>query len=335
MATDLEVSSTTESDVEDISSFLRATFQADANWLPFQPAMVRWKSVIPHPLWNGSRGYALRRRGEIVAHGCAVPTQFVYSGGAMLTACIVDWAASKTTPGTGVMIYQHIGKLTDGLIGVGGSDDAQKVLPRLGFKPRQTLETYSKVTKPLAAFSRAQEKTWKDAARFGRDVLRLATPVKGDASGWSAERIDRFDERAVFPRPDVISATVCYRDPQILNYFLLCPVARMEAYLLRKAGKLIGYFLLAFLRGECRIAELWIDSPEADDWAAAYLVAAEGRSVTRVSVACGTAVQQTAAQRAGFYLTSRQPVYVKDPRSLLPAQFDAALGLLDTDAFYL
>ncbi len=58
-----------------------------------------------------------------------------------MMACIIDWAASKTAPGAGVAIYQHVLKLTDGLIGVGGSDDAQRVLPRMGFKARQELET--------------------------------------------------------------------------------------------------------------------------------------------------------------------------------------------------
>jgi hypothetical protein len=337
MPSDFEVSPVTEADVEDVSGFLRDTFHVDASWMPFQPSVVRWKSLVPHPLWQGSRGYLLRRAGEIVAHGCAMPTRFLYQGGEALVACVIDWAASKAVPGGGVAIYQHVSKFTDGLVGVGGSDDAQRVLPRLGFKRRQEFEAYARVTQPLRKFWETPEKSWRDAARLGRSVVRGLRPAEAAASGWSARRVERFDASVseVAPRPGLVSATVCYRDAEILNYFLLCPAARMEGYLLLHKDRVAGYFLLAFVRGECRIAELWVASGESSDWAAAYLVAGEGRAGSQVAVGCATAVARHAADLAGFSVIGRQPIYVKDPRGKLPAELDAALGMLDTDAFYL
>ncbi len=76
MPGDLQINTITEGDVEEVSRFLRNTFQADEKWPPFQPDVVRWKSLTPHPLWQGSRGYVIRREGQIVAHGCAMPTSF-------------------------------------------------------------------------------------------------------------------------------------------------------------------------------------------------------------------------------------------------------------------
>jgi hypothetical protein len=337
MPSDFQVSAVTEAEVEEVSRFLRNTFQADDDWVPFRPDVLRWKSLEPHPLWEGSRGYVLRQAGEIVAHGCAMPTRFLCSDGEALVACVIDWAASKTAPGAGVAIYQHIGKFTDGLIGVGGSDDAQRVLPRMGFKARQDLETYARVTRPVHRFLETRAKTWRDGARLARNVARGLRTASAQLAGWTAQRVERFDESlaGALPRPGLVSRTICYRNADLLNYFLMCPAARMEGYLLLREERVVGYFLLAFLRDKCRIPELWVASGEGSDWAAAYLLASTGREGSQVSVGCGTEVLRQAARAAGFSVAIRQPVYVKDPKAKLPEQLDAAMGLLDTDGFYL
>jgi hypothetical protein len=337
MAGDVLIGKATEADVEEVSRFLRTTFQVNENWTPFRPEVVLWKSLAPHPLWLGSRGYVMRRGGEIVAYGCAMPTRFLYAGGELLVVCVIDWAASKTAAGAGVAIYQHIGKFADGLIGVGGSDDAQRVLPRMGFKQRQELTTYARVTRPLLHFLDTRGGSWRDFARLGRNGLRRLRPVHVPTRGWTARRVERFDTsmEAAAPTPGLVSATVCYRNAGILNYFLLCPAARMQGYLLEREGRVAGYFVRALIRGECRIAELWVASALEADWAAALVLAGEVPGASQISLACGTKAAQRAAELAGFYAIARQPVYVKDRAGKLPGTLDANIGMLDTDAFYL
>ncbi len=161
--------------------------------------------------------------------------------------------------------------------------------------------------------------------------------MDASAAGWSARRVERFDQNItpVLPKCGLVSGTVCYRDAEVLNYFLLCPAARMEGYLLEHAGQVSGYFVLANVRGECKIAELWVASAEERDWASAIAVASDGRGASQTSVACGAAVARQAAALAGFHVVTRQPVYVKDPKGKLPGTLDAAMGLLDWDGFYL
>jgi hypothetical protein len=276
----------------------------------------------------------MRRGEEIVAFGCAMPTRFVCAGGELLVACIIDWAANRAVAGAGVAIYRHIGNLAGGLIGVGGSNDAQRLLPRMGFQQVQELLTYERVTRPVRRFLGAGSRTWRDLARLGRNAVRLWRPGGTAARGWSARRVERFDEsvEAVAPRPGLVSATVCYRNAAILNYFLLCPAARMEGYLLEREGLVGGYFVRAFVRGECRIAELWVASAEQADWAAAVALAGAATGVSQTSLVCCTEVGQLAAKRAGYHLLARQPVYAKGE---LPKPLDAAMGMLATDAFYL
>jgi hypothetical protein len=334
---DMQIAPICQADVVEVSCFLRKTFGCDDQWAPFRPDVLSWKALAPHPLWDGSRGYAIRRQGEIVAYGCAVPTRFVLEDRSALVACVVDWAANKAMPGGGVAIYNHIAKFTDGLIGVGGSDDAHRVVKRMGFGQRQEFEISARVMMPVRKFLRTPGKNWRDAARLGRNLWRGMRSVRGSIAGWTARRVQRFDANleAVLPRANLVSKTICQRSEGLLNYMLLCPAVHMEGYVVEQAGVAKGYFLLAFTQGECRIAELWVASPEEKDWLSALLLAVEGRDVIQVSIGSGTGLSRTVASSAGFHVIARLPVYVKDPKAMLPTDLDAAMSMLDTDAFYL
>jgi hypothetical protein len=340
MPLNLDLTPITAEEVDEVSRFLRRVF-GEGEWPNFRPDVIRWKSLEPHSLWDGSRGYIVRSEGKIVAHGCAMPARFLLKDRQLTNSCIIDWTADKAFPGTGVMIFRHIGQLTDGLMAVGGSDDSQKVLPRLGFKPRQEFLNYARVQKPLTAFLAAKDNSPRGLARFGRDVLRRMTPGTGSAKGWSVQKVGEFDAgmETVLPRPGVVSEIVCFRDAALLNYFLKCPAARMEGLLFHKQGKLAGYGIMAYVRDESRLAEIWMDSSEDADWTAAFQLAIEhgARSPGVAKIVTGNSVRapQMAAQAAGAHLCGRQPIYIKAPKSQLPETLDLSLGMLDTDAFYL
>jgi hypothetical protein len=341
MPLDLDLSAVTEAEVDEVSRFLRSIFGDAGDGVNFRPDVVRWKSLEPNSLWPGSRGYVVRSEGKIVAHGCAMPARFLLKDRQLTNSCIIDWTADKAFPGTGVMIFRHIGQLTDGLMAVGGSDDSQKVLPRLGFKRRQEFSNYARVQKPLAAFLSTSDISARGIARFGRDIVRRVKPAGSSANGWSLRTVDHFDATVepVLPKPGVVSEIVCFRDAALLNYFLKCPAGRMEGLLFYNQGQLAGYGIVAYIRDECRLAEIWIDSPRENDWTAAFLLAmdhAAGASgVTRTVLGVSAKIPQLAAQAAGAYLCGRQPIYIKEPKSLLPETLDLSLGMLDTDAFYL
>jgi hypothetical protein len=337
MPMNMQIAPICEADVEEVSRFLRATFGCDERWVPFQPEVLRWKALTPHPLWEGSRGYAMRKQGEIVAYGCAAPIRLIHAGGEALVACLIDWTASKEVVGGGVLVYQHIARFVDALIGVGGTDEARRTVQRMGFRTRQNLDTYARVTRPVIKFLETREKRWKDVARMARNIWRGFRTTGGSKRGWVARRVERFDESVstVLPIPGLVSGAVAYRDPKLLNYYLSCPAIPMEGYLLEHAGRVQGYLLLAVRQGDCRIADWWVASADESDWAAALLVACNGRTGHEVSVSCGTFHSQRVAKGAGFYLSVRHPFYVKDPGQKVPATLDAAIAMADTDEFYL
>ncbi len=69
-------------------------------------------------------------------------------------------------------IYNHIAQLVHALIGVGGSEDAHRVLKRMKFQERQGFETWGRVTRPVRLFLDGGEKGLREVARLGRNLWR-------------------------------------------------------------------------------------------------------------------------------------------------------------------
>jgi hypothetical protein len=113
------------------------------------------------------------------------------------------------------------------------------------------------------------------------------------------------------------------------NYFMACPAAPMEGYLLEREGAPVGAFLLSRVGDECRIADLRTNG----DWVGAYqaAVAAAG-NVTRIVAAASVPARTEALEQAGFRRTHSEPVFVLDPESRLPAEL--SVSLLENDGFY-
>jgi hypothetical protein len=59
----------------------------------------------------------------------------------------------------------------------------------------------------------------------------------------------------------------------LFRYMLSCPIVPFTLYALERAGKLLGYFLLASAPGQVRIADCWVASEDPDDWRALVLSA--------------------------------------------------------------
>ena len=60
-----------------------------------------------------------------------------------------------------------------------------------------------------------------------------------------------------------------------LAHALECPAARMELYVAERDNQARGYFLLAFVPGQARLADCWAVEPIAGDWAALVQLAVD------------------------------------------------------------
>jgi hypothetical protein len=319
--------------------FLRTVFDVREEHRMFQADVLRWKCFAPHPFWEGSRGYALRYKGEIAAFGCLIPCRFLTGSGTVASCNVIDWAASKAVPGSGIMLYRHIQGLTGTMINIGGTADARQVLPKIGFRVRAEVHHYTRVLRPWHNFRMADRKDWKSPLRLARDYreLRRATTPQAEAC---ATRVSSFDgaPAEVFPDPSITRQVVCTRTPESLGYFLACPAAKVEAYLLERAQMPVGYFLLSRAGRHGRIADLWIRAADRQAWTEAYAAATAAAGAdpdtTEVTVAASSPLQAGALEQAGYRRTHTEPVFVLDPGRLLGDRNDLAVSLLENDGFY-
>ena len=321
-------------------SFLRTVFGVGANHRMFQEDVLRWKCFAPHPFWEGSRGYTLRYQDRIAAFGCVVPCRFLTGSGSVASCNVIDWAASKTVPGAGIMLYRHIASLAGTMINIGGTADARQILPRIGFRARADIHHYTRVVRPWHHLMLAERKDWKSPLRLARDYRELARSSLPAGRTLAVRRVSNFDAlpAGVFPDPCVTRQVICARTATSLGYFLNCPAANVEGYVLERNGTPAGYFLLSRSGHQCRIADLWIRAADRDPWAEAYASATAraraGSGITDITAAASLALQTGALEQAGFRRTHSEPVFVLDPGRLLEDHNDLALGLLENDGFY-
>ena len=339
----LEFGPAVEADIPAIRRLLLEVFGSPEDWRVFQPEVLRWKAFHPHPLWTGSRSYVVRAEDRIVAHGCLIPCEVLTGAEPLRGARIIDWAANRKFPGTGSRIFNGILQLLDVVFAVGGSSDTLRILPLIGFQQTQGGAGYARVIRPLRRWRMSSDSSWKGPARAARDLLRLAKPAHSAGAEWSIRRVTRFDETAapVMPQaPGPGGFMPCRRTPELLNYLLACPAAAMEGYLLFRGGHMAGYAVLSRVGQECRLAEVWIASSGAGDWADAYAVAATAAArapeTTMLTARAFSPVLSASLEGAGFRTTTVEPLFRKERQpDTWPDDRMIELGMLDDDYFYL
>ena len=298
-----------------------------------------WKYWQPRPDWAQARSFVLAKDSEILAHAGVVPSTCVWNGHRASILHLIDWAAAPESVGAGITLLKHIRWLADALISVGGNDYSLQALPAIGFRPCSTLTEYVRVLYPLRYLTNSPQWGWKTLPKLGRSFLwSLAAPSTKDAE-WSwrriaAKQLDGLDD--VLPRARGNFA-VLERSVSLFAYLLKCPLASMAVYRLDKLGKTRGYFLLAFVPGQARLADCWVDSDDAADWQAlvrcAVQAARQDPGVAELIAVANDPLLSGALEKAGFRMRASHPVLVllrKDHE--LPRTF--RVQMLESDAAY-
>jgi hypothetical protein len=337
-----EVTAIQESELADVQRFLFSIYDLPPDHRPFRLDALRWKAFDPHPKHPASRSFVVRHNEKIVAHGILSPLRFRGQDLDLKAQCLMDWAADPSLPGVGVAIYQHLASFADVQIAIAGSDDALKMIPLLGFRPKQKLRSYRLITSAWKYHLKSGRTDWKTIVRMGRDWARSSSVrTNGHSSGIEAQSIAQFEEGSMPPLPDpqIAACVVSARSAAALNHALRCPIAGMEGCLLTRSSEVVGYFILARVGATCRIAELWINSASPQDWLSAVEVATETAATHPDTGAVFTTVSapvlQSALEQTGFQFVGEVPVSLKDRQRRVPQDQPILLSMLENDAFYL
>ena len=333
------VEQATPQDLPEIRQLLLDVFQGSEDRIIFSRQMLAWKAFEPHPFWEGGRSYILRLEGRVVAHGLVVPLRLKTVNATYRAQCIIDWVANKEAVGGGVLLYSELRRLTDLQIGIGGSDQAQRVLPRMGFSKYRSVRLYSRVIRPAAHLVKVRGYGPGAWPRLGRDYKEL---FRGRVSGTDdvqAIPCKTFEAgKDPYPDPVIAAGSVFEHTAESLNYIMQCPV-HMEAYRLQFRGNPWGYCVLSRIGNQCRVANMWVQSSRAEDWSKALSritqLAAADRGCTEVQVCTSLPLLDSALIESGFRTPFDFPLWVYKPQMPVLQGGEVSVTFTENDGFYL
>ena len=301
------------------------------------PQFLEWKYWQPRVDWPGSRSFVVASGSELIAHAAIVPGTCAWGARRVTMLHMIDWAA-RAGSGAGVTLLKHLGRMTQALLAIDGSAETLRILPHIGFRSAGMVTGYARPLYPLRILRTSPR--WKLLPRLARAARRCSAPAAPDA-GWRARRLAGDEIAAiayVLPRP-THGLAVTERSLGLFRYLLSCPSVPMQLYAVEYADRVRGYFLLAPVAGQVRIADCWMDSNEASDWRAMILCTVEqarqhSQAAEVVSLA-SDALLAGALQACGFYARFQSPIQVRPAAGDTMPEGTLRVQMLDNDAAYL
>lgn len=304
------------------------------------PAHLYWKYWQDRPDWAGSRSFVLTKGTEILAHGAVVPGTCTWEGARHRVIHMIDWAARPDEIGAGVVLMKHIGRLSDFLLGVGGSDDTLKLMPLIGYQRCGEVAGYVRSVSALALGRRVRGPSWKVAGRVARSALWSITAPSIAVHGWRARRIGEsgIGDLASLPaeRPGL---AVFNRDEGLFRHMLGCPIVPTELFVLENDGRVGGYFVMSYAPGQARLADAWMASEDPTEWCALIgwaLRRAKAKTDSAELVTWSSEPTLTQAlETCGFRRRLTLPIYLRSSQGAAVPKATLRVQMLENDAPYL
>lgn len=329
---------TSASDLNKLCEFLARSFGANSNAPFLRPAAMAWKYWDQRRDWTGPRSYVLEKDGAIVAHAGIWPMTFGTED-AICGVQMIDWAAAKESPGSGLSLVQKLAAMFDFIYSIGGSETTRKVLPLFGFVDYRRQWKGARPLHPLRQILTHQERTWKLAPRLVRNWLWSRTKGSTPYKSWKAIEIQPqqiVPETYHFSRTD---ASFSQRPPAFFEYLLRCPTARFGLYGIFDGREAMGHFAISLLRGQARIAGVWLRRPALGTWTAAYYLARQTASRLKgayeIAATGSEGWSREAAAKAGLQIMPGPTVYMLNKKRSVPLPAEFQFQLSDDDAAFL
>lgn len=332
---------TSATDAEAITELLAGVFGPASMHSRMSREAMSWKYWRPHPFWEGSRSYVLERDGRMLAHGAVVPQWCRWKAHRFRAFHLIDWAALPGAPDAGTSLFRRALQLADAGYVVGGSAMAQRILPALGFKEVGKATRYVRPLHPFKRLTGGGPPAWRTVAQCGRSAIWAALAPFAPPSGWKTIRSspDALGlDNLRLPRTDPCSV-MFERTPQLFAFLAWCPLAQVQLFSTERNSTTRGYFLLAAVQGQVRIADCWLESTRPSEWRDLYLAAvAEARvcaDAAEVVTMATDDLRRHALQQAGFHARGEHPIrfFTRNPAlSEVPA---LPCEMIDSDALYI
>ena len=326
-------------DMSELRRFLARAFGVRPDAPSLDPAVMSWKYWDRRDDWSGPRSYVLERDGAIVAHAGIWPMTFSAGAEAVYGIQMIDWASARESPGAGLALVQKLASMFDFIYSIGGSEMTCKALPAFGFSEYTREWRGMRPLRPLRQILAHQTRTWKLAPRLFRNWLWSMSKGLSPYKNWKAIEIVPDEILGEIYLAGAADARFSPRPPAFFEYLLRCPVARFSLYGIVDNGELRGHFVISVLRGQARLAGVWLREPTRETWAAAYFLthrtALHLKGVYEIVTIGSEGPSREGAYEAGFRIVQGSSVYLLDKRRKLNLSPEFQFQLCDDDAAFL
>ena len=124
------------------------------------------------------------------------------------------------------------------------------------------------------------------------------------------------------------------RPPEFFEYLLRCPGMRTRLYGVQNKLGPKGHFAIGILRGQARVAGVWLRDPDRETWQAAFSLAQQAarRAGACEIVAAGTeGPSERLAIESGLHIVEHVPVFLLNKKGKLAVPPDFQYQLSDYD----
>jgi len=329
----------TKKDLEAISALLQRVFDVGPEAAFLKPSVMAWKYWDHRSDWTEPRSYILEAGACIVAHAGIWPMTIRSGADAIRGIQMIDWAAARESPGAGVALLRKLASHFDFIYSLGGSDTTQKVLPLFGFVEQTQTWRAARPIRPVRQILSHQNRNYKLAPRLARNWLWSVFPQNNAVPGWKVEEIspEQIDNQAILQ--EATGSLFSLRTSAFFEYYLRCPLIKFRLYQIGNTDGPQGHFVMGVMRGQARIAGLWLRDPSAKAWRAAYSlaqwIAAQQGEVKEIAAAGTVGPSGEVAAQCGLHRTGTVPVYLLNRKSKLYLPKDFQFQLWDDDeAFF-
>jgi hypothetical protein len=312
---------TTVADEERLVEFLTGVFRVGHGSSMVSSAMLRWKYWDARLDFEHPRSWVVEKEGRIVAHAGLWPVTVQTGDVTEHGVHMIDWASDPNTAGAGVAIVSRLVKTYDFILGIGGSTATRSIFPKIGFDVVGEAVTWARPLRPLSQMLQHQTKDLRLPVRFARNAWWAMSPSVSVDPEWTAVE---------WTGTEGLGAT-CERNETFFEYLKQCPVGRCIVFKILARGTAAGHFAMCTIRGQARVAGVWLADPTPQAWQTAFELVR--RTALRQSNASELIGRGAGDAPAGMRVRAREPVFVlrKKKRAYpLPLRFQ----LCDNDALF-
>jgi hypothetical protein len=330
---------TTIEDLNMVSQLLQRAFQVGPDAPFLDPSIMKWKYWDRRDDWEGPRSYVLEKDGVIVAHSGIMPLTF--GAGKVRGIQMIDWASAREYPGSGFILLREFDAMFDFIYSIGGSEITRKILPAYGFVSYARQWKGARPLRPFQQILKHQYRNWKLLPRLVRNFF-WALPKAQEGclhEGWKSEEISPEKVSSEFYIQDPADACFSPHPPSYFEYLLRCPVMRIRLYGIQNMRGPQGHFAIGVLRGQARVAGVWLREPDRDSWQAAFSLAQQ--TALQIEDACEVVITGTegfceqAAVCSGLRIIRYTPVYLLNKKGKLTLSQNYQFQLSDDDSLFL